>query len=430
MKTKILLLLTVVSLLSFAQSAKNRTGNVIFIHPDGTALADWNALRIVTVGPDSEINWDKLNGLGLYQGHIKNSVTSSSNAGATVHAYGIKAELNAFGMDKGEIPTALSGKKLSIMQEAKEKGIYTGLINSGSIIEPGTAVFVSSDTKRSHYESITKKVVESGTDLIFSGGENWMLPKGVKGRFLDSGERSDGINLIEYAKRVGYEVIYSKDELSSISPNVKKVLGVFAAEHTFNDETEEKQKEKQLPNYIETAPTLKEMTDFALKFFKSKGKFFLVIEEEGTDNFGNKNNAQAKLDALKRVDDAIGSVIDFIKKNPNTLLVTAADSEAGGMEVSGYEIDNLNANTILPPSDPNGSPIDGIKGKSSLPFLSAPDRNGNKFPFGIIWSTYGDVTGSVVARAHGLNSDRMKGKVDNTFIYRLMYFTLFGKWIK
>ncbi|KAF0151015.1 MAG: alkaline phosphatase [Ignavibacteria bacterium] len=430
MKTRVLLLLTLFSVLSIAQAEKFQTGSVIFIHPDGTSLSDWNALRILTAGPDSEINWDKLSGIGLYQGHIKNRITASSNAGATIHAYGIKADLDAFGMDNDDIPISLSGKKLSIMQEAKGNGIYTGLINSGSIIEPGTAVFVASETKRSNYDAITKKVIESGTDLIFSGGENWLLPKGVKGKFVESGERKDGLNLIDYAGSKGYKIVYTKYDLASLSPNEEKVLGVFAAEHTFNDLTEEDQQKLNLPNYVETAPTLKEMTDYALKFFANKGKFFLVIEEEGTDNFGNRNNAKGKLDALKRADDAIGSVFDFIKNNSNTLLVTAADSEAGGMEVAGYEIDNLDANTPLPAADPNGSPIDGVNGTSSLPFMSAPDSKGNRFPFGIAWATYGDVTGSVIARAHGLNSERMKGKVDNTFIYRLMYYSLFGKWFE
>lgn len=416
-----------VTLIISAQSGK--TGSVIFIHPDGTGLADWNALRILTAGPDGEINWDKLDGVGLYQGHIKNRVTASSNAGATIHAYGVKANVDAFGMNDGRVPVARSGKQMSIMQEAKSEGIFTGIINSGSIVEPGTAVFVASETKRGLSESITKIVVQSGTDLIFSGGEEWMLPEGVKGKFVESGKRKDGINLIDWALNNGYKVIYTFNELSTLSPNVEKVLGVFAGSHTFNDKTEEAQTELNLPNYLESAPTLKQMTDFALRFFSNKGIFLLVIEEEGTDNFGNKNNAQGKLEALKRADDAIGSVINFIEKNPTALLVTAADSEAGGMEVAGYEVKALEENKPLPEKDANGAPLDGIKGTGSTPFVSAPDINGKRFPFGIAWSSFGDVTGSVVARAHGMNAEKMRGKIDNTFIYRLMYLNLFNTWL-
>jgi len=90
---------------------------------------------------------------------------------------------------------------------------------------------------------------------------------------------------------------------------------------------------------------------------------------------------------------------------------------------------SLNENQPLPKFDNNGAPIDGIDGSGTLPFISAPDKNGNRFPFGIAWSTGEDVTGSVIARAEGMNSDRMKGKIDNTDIYRIMYLTLFGKWL-
>jgi alkaline phosphatase len=415
--------------ISFSQTSLQK-GNVIFIHPDGTGLADWNALRILKVGPDSDLNWDKMNSIGLYQGHIRNRVTASSNAGATIHAYGVKADVDDFGMIDNDIPVSRSGKRLSIMKEAIQQGIFTGLINSGSIEEPGTAVFVSSNVKRGNYNEIAKDVIQSGVDLIFCGGEDFLIPEGTRGRHSQNGKRQDGLNLIEWAKSNGYKVVFTKDELINTSYDEKKILGVFSARSTFNDRTEEELKEKGFPNYNQTAPTVAEMTKFALEFLSRKGQFFLVTEEEGTDNFGNRNNANGKLEALSNADEAIGFALEFTKKNPNTLLVTASDSEAGGMEVLGYELDNLSENTPLPERDANGSPIDGREGTGTLPFISSPDKNGNRFPFAIGWSCFGDVTGGVVARAHGMHSEKMKGKIDNTDIYRFMYLGLFGKWLE
>lgn len=406
-----------------------QTGNVIFIHPDGTSLSDWNALRILTAGPDSSINWDRMSDIGLYQGHIRDRVSSSSNAGATIHAYGIKADYTDFGMIDNQIPISRSGKRMSIMQEAIRNKIFTGLINSGSIVEPGTAVFVSSREKRNRYEDITKDVIQSGVDLIFSGGEEWMLPEGVQGRF-SYGKRTDGLNLIEWAGNHGYKIIYTKDELRNASINQKKILGVFAAIHSFNDKKEEDLIEAGLPNYSESAPRLDEMVKFALEFLSAKGQFFLVAEEEGTDNFGNKNNANGKLEALLNADNAIGEVLKFIEANPNSMLVTAADSDAGGLGIAGSEVKGLETNTPLPPTDYNGAPMDGINGTGTLPFISKPDKTGRTFPFGIVWASSGDLTGPIVARAHGLNADKMNGKIDNTDIYRMMYLTLFGKWLE
>jgi alkaline phosphatase len=421
-----ILILLLATYISFPQT---RTGNVIFIHPDGTSLSDWNALRILTAGPDSEINWDKLSGIGLYQGHIRDRLTASSNAGATIHAYGVKADLRDFGMTDGEIPISRSGKRMSIMQEAMQNNIYTGLINSGTIVEPGTAIFVSSREKRNMYQDITKDVVQSGVDLILSGGEEWMLPIGIKGKFCE-GKRTDGLNLIEWAEDNGYKIIYTKDELLNTSTNEKKILGVFAAEHTFNDKTEEELISEGIGNYSETAPRVNEMVKFALDFLSAKGQFLLVVEEEGTDNFANKNNANGTLEALLNADRAIGEVLKFYESNANTMIITAADSEAGGLAIAGYEVPNLDANTPLPARDRNGAPIDGRDGTGTLPFISKPDRNGKSFPFGIVWASFGDLSGAVVARAHGLNAEKMYGKIDNTDIYRMMYLTLFGVWLE
>lgn len=403
------------------------TGNVIFIHPDGTSLAAWNATRILYYGADGTLNWDKLTNVGLYQGHTKNTLTASSQAGATIHAYGVKVDYDSYGMNGTKPLTSFSGYNTSIMMEAQENGINIGIINSGTIVEPGSGAFVSSDVSRDNDKEIAKKIMESGADLILSGGEKLLIPEGVEGRH-GPGKRKDSLNLIERAKQNGYYVVYNREELLNLPDDTEKVLGVFALHHTFNDKSEEELTALGLPNYKTTAPTLAEMTDAAIRFLtKKEGKFFLVVEEEGTDNFGNSNNANGFFEALKRADDAIGIAYNFLLQKPNTLLITAADSEAGGLELRGFTVESMNPDLPLPLTDNNGAPLDGKNGQGTPPFVSAPDKSGKIFPFAVAWSSYGDVCGSVVAKAEGLNGELMKGKIDNTDIYRIMYATLFGK---
>jgi len=52
---------------------------------------------------------------------------------------------------------------------------------------------------------------------------------------------------------------------------------------------------------------------------------------------------------------------------------------------------------------------------------------GKQFQFAVAWSTSDDVYGSVIVKAEELNSEMLKGKIDNTEIHRIMYATLFGK---
>ena len=202
----------------------------------------------------------------------------------------------------------------------------------------------------------------------------------------------------------------------------KKLLGIFAGQDTFNDMQADQLKALGLPTYFPEAPTLQEMTSAALRVL-APGPFFLVVEEEGSDNFGNFNNAPGVLDALKRADDAFGAALDFVEKNPSTLLITAADSSAGSMDVLGFPPKPDLLAKAGSGKDANGAPygltLDG------QPFLSKPDRSGAAHPFVITWGSLNDTSGGILVRAAGKGAAEVRGSFDNTKIYNLMREALF-----
>ena len=407
-----------------AVCAHATANNVIFIHPDGAGVAYWQAARFYWAGPDAELNWDRIPHIAVYRGHMADSLSATSNGGATSHAYGIKVPSSAFGTDGKSTSraTAANGEQGSLMHEAMRRGVRTGLVNSGSIIEPGTACFVASTAQRGDYEQITSQVVESGVDVILSGGEEWFLPPSKTGRHVKAGKRTDGRDLIEEAKKNGYTVVFNRTELQSVPPDTKKLLGIFAEQDTFNDMDADKLKTLGLPTYAPEAPTLQEMTAAALLVL-APGPFFLVVEEEGSDNFGNFNNAPGVLDALKRADDAFGTALDFVVTHPETLIITAADSSAGSMDVLGFPPKPDLLAKAASGKDANGAPY-GLTPERQ-PFLSKPDRSGVAHPFVITWGTTGDSSGGILVRAAGKNADKVQGNFDNTKIYSLMREVLF-----
>ena len=407
-----------------------KTGSVIFYHVDGTGIAHWQMARFLLAGPDGDINWDRLPHAAVYRGHAEDVLTPSSNAGATMHAYGVKAPHAAYGTDaQGQPPLAPSGQRRSIMQEAKARGLATGLVNSGHAAEPGTAAHVTSVAERDAGEEIAAQLLASGTDVLFSGGEKWFLPQEVDGRH-GRGERKDGRNLIEEAKAAGYRMVFTREEMLALPDDAGKVLGLFARGDMFNAETEEMLTAQDLPTYDPAAPTLAEMTSTALRLLGGK-QFLLVVEEEGTDNFGNCNNATGTLEALRRADEGLGVALDYVEKHPDTLLLTCADSEAGGPDVVGLRGAKYEKPLLETGKDYNGAPVDGAErteaGGVAKPFVSAPDRAGRTHEFVVVWGTKMDSSGGIVARAAGLNADKVRGTFDNTAVYPLFYETLFGR---
>lgn len=434
MKTKTTygwLMLFFLSLVSLAGGAIRSEipmrGSVIFIHPDGAAANHWAALRLVDHGPDGMTRWDGLEAMGVYRGHPINSIASSSHAGATTHAYGKKVLKDSYGMNGTDPLTALSGAPVSILMEAHAAGIPVGIINSGHIAEPGTGVFAASHTTRRDGNAIAAKILSSGVPLILSGGEKYLLPEGTEGFHGGEGARTDGRNLITEAKEAGYTVVFDRSQLLALNPSAEeKVLGVFAHENTFNAEPEEVLAESGLPLFFPDAPTIADMTAFGIEFLSSKGTpFFLVAEEEGSDNFSNNGNARGMLVAMRHADAAIGHALNYQLNDPETLIIIAADSNAGNPALYAVDDPKMAANP-LPERSPNGAPVDGVDGPGSMAFVAAPNAAGDRLPFAIIWPDYGDFHGGVIARAHGLNSHLLPNNVHNVDIYRIMYATLFG----
>ncbi|MEM9350788.1 MAG: alkaline phosphatase [Pseudomonadota bacterium] len=408
-----------ISLASAGQAQE--TGNVIFFHPDGTGVNHWLAARMHTVGPDGELNWDKLPALGVYTGHMADRVTGTSHGGATVHAYGVKVRADSFGMNETEMLTAASGRDMSIAEEAMAAGKAVALVQSGHIAEPGTAVFVASNKSRSNTHDISRQVISSGAQVIMAGGERFLLPEGVEGRH-GPGQRSDRRNLINEAKELGYTVVYTRDEMLALdTATVDKVLGIFAHNHTFNDQERERNLIDGLPTYWESAPTIAEMAEVALAIVsRNEDGFFAVIEEEGTDNIANNMNAFGTLEALSRADAAVGSILDFMEDRDDTMLIMAADSDAAGLQVYRQEEGAVEATTR------GGGVLHGVQGAFGDAFETAPDKNGNTHFYGIAWTGYSDVAGGILVRGAGLNSDLIEPLMDSTEVYSVMYETLFG----
>jgi alkaline phosphatase len=258
-----------------------RTGNAIFLHPDGAGLSSYHAARAYWDGPDAVSEWDRLPEMAAYRGHMADVFTGTSNGGATTHAFGYKVSgPGSFGRD-GEGDAArpiqgLSGYPGSVMREAAAAGHPIGVINDGVIAEPGTGAFLAEVGNRDQFDEISRQMIlgRPGTrdalpQVIMGGGERDLLPQGTpvcpagqearldcsvhggqpspSGAAYGTGARTDGVNLLVEAQKAGYEIVRTRAQFQALAQRVKangrvvpRVLGVFAYEDTFNDVPEER----------------------------------------------------------------------------------------------------------------------------------------------------------------------------------------------
>jgi hypothetical protein len=198
--------------------------------------------------------------------------------------------------------------------------------------------------------------------------------------------------------------------------------------NTYNDKRPDVLKSQGLPTYNPDQPTFDEMVRVALAIMGSDPAtpFFIVAEEEGTDNFSNLSNAQGMLDAMERADRAIGEALKFMASQPQRAvhLLVAADSDAGSPTL--WAPREAAEGFQLPPRSSTGAQLDGPDGTGGRPFVTPPDAYGNRHVFGIAWPDSGDMPGSAISRAHGFRSDLLPPTLDNTGIYKVLYEVLFG----
>jgi alkaline phosphatase len=459
-----------------AESTSTR-GNVVFLHPDGTAASHWHAARSYWYGPDAIMAWDRLPNMAVYRGHMSDQLAATSNGGATTHAFGYKVRgPGSFGKDGDRSILALSGYAGSIMREAANAGHPVGIVNDGDVAEPGTGAFLAEVDDRYNSTEIVRQMLEGRPGagdrepvVVLGGGERFFLPEGtprcetearldcavhidpVNGR---GPNRTDGRNLLQEAALNGWVIARTRAQFDSVrswlagdDAVVPKVLGLFAADDIFNDVPEEELIRLQLVDETRAAddprgrlviwgdrpgtlgfdpPTAKEMTEMALTVMERHSRergmpFLLVVEVESTDNLPNENNAIGALRALKRADDVVEVVSGFQQIHSATLVLTAADSDGSGLKLLAPAPKDASGNVGGLEGNPTGDSsmrvmhaLDGIEGRHTRPFVAAPDASGRPLEFAIAWAGVEDVAGGVIARAQGTNAELLR----TTFVER------------
>jgi alkaline phosphatase len=210
-----------------------------------------------------------------------------------------------------------------------------------------------------------------------------------------------------------------------------RVLGLFAAEDLFVTGNEEELREKKVPRRVDIAPTISEMTDFALRFLGGKPNgFLLAINSEAADNYATNLNARDTLAAMEDDDRAIGLMLRFAESRPKTHVMVLADGGEGGFAPIGWlrpgEV--FERDKPLPATDSrSGAQIHGRDGMETPPFLTAADESGTRHAFAVSFAARAQHGGGVVVRAAGHRADLVRGSMDTTDVYRVLYDVLFDK---
>lgn len=273
--------------------------NIIFMIGDGMGVSQVTSAFYFG---NSTPNFTKFNVVGLSETSSTSHLITDSAAGATALSTGQKTYKRAIGVDKDSvaIPT--------ILEQLQKHQYQTGLVSLTSITHATPAAYYAHVKDRDLHEDIALDFLKSDVDFAAGGGLKFF------------NKRKDGKNLLKQLSKN-----YKIDTVSLSKPVVgKKNLYLMA--------------EDAMPNKVQgRGDFLPEATQVALDYFSKKEKpFFLMVEGSFIDWGGHATDAEMMTKEVLDFDKTIGVVIDFIKKNPNTLLVVTADHETGGASIGKY----------------------------------------------------------------------------------------------
>lgn len=271
--------------------------NVIYFIVDGMSLPHLHAANTANKG---NLFMENFKHMGLATTHSADRYITDSAAGGTALATGQKTYNGAIGVD-------VNKKSIkSILKEASEKGLATGLVSTSAITHATPASFIAHQESRNMYEEIAADFLKTDINVFIGGGYKHFT------------ERKDGRNLVEELKQKGYRVEQDINTIKNITEG--KLAGLTAAEH--NGRVDERG--DMLP--IATRSAIQILSN-------SKKGFFVMVEGSQVDWGGHAGSTIYVVEDMLDTDRAVGEAMEFAAQNKETLVVVTSDHETGGMAI-------------------------------------------------------------------------------------------------
>lgn len=283
--------------------------NIIFMIGDGMGLTQ------ITAGMISngyKLNLEQFKSIGLHKSYSFNNLITDSAAGATAFSIGRKTFNGAIGVGQDTMPY------LTILQQASQRGMVTGLVATSTIVHATPAAFIAHNWSRNDYEGIATEFLSGHLDCFIGGGKKYFT------------RRKDEVDLYQSLRNKGYQISdYLDGEISNINI-ISNKFGFLTADGD------------PLP-VSQGRDYLSDASMKAIQHLDKQNKgFFLMIEGSQIDWGGHANNANYVVTEMLDFDKTIGRVLEWVKQNGNTLLIVTADHETGGLSINeGTTMDSL-----------------------------------------------------------------------------------------
>lgn len=208
-----------------------------------------------------------------------------------------------------------------IFQRARAAGIRTAAVTTARITHATPAGFLVNMPSRNDEDAIAEAYLTQTADILLGGGTE----------HFDPNIRTDTKDMFATFAEAGFAVLRDRNALGT-APIDKPWLGTFGQDHLpySIDLTHNKALRAKVPS-------LNEMTEAALRKLSALDqRFFMQIEAARVDHGAHANDAPASIYDQLEFDATLATVLDFIARNPNTILVVTTDHGNANPALNGF----------------------------------------------------------------------------------------------
>jgi alkaline phosphatase len=211
----------------------------------------------------------------------------------------------------------------TILEIAKENGYATGLVTTTRVTHATPAAWISHQMHRDLEDAIALDYLKFRPEVLLGGGSAQFSPS----------TRKDGRDLFREFANSGFDVSTDKGSLLSMAAesSSKPLLGLFNSSHISYYVDRMNDAELNIKQ-----PDLAEMTSLALKRLSANSKGFILQVEAGRiDHASHSNDAWAAINDMYEMDVTLGVIEEYLKINPNTLVIVTSDHGNSGWGING-----------------------------------------------------------------------------------------------
>ncbi|OIM98809.1 alkaline phosphatase [Polynucleobacter sp. QLW-P1DATA-2] len=315
-------------------SGPRRVKNVILFIGDGMTIANRTTARVLSKGIQEgkyqgRLAFDDMPSTAMIGTSGSDSLITDSANSMSAYTTGHKTAVNAMGVYVSRASDNFSHPKVETIAELVKRNtkMSVGIVSDAELEDATPGAVVSHTRRRADKQYIADQLLASGAEVILGGGSAYFYPQSAKGS-----KRKDEKNLVESFKSDGYQVAFTKQELISAaqSKNTKKLFGVFHPDNMDGSLDRlylKKNTVEQYPNQ----PDLTEMTQSAIDVLsRNPNGFFLMVEAALIDKFNHPLDwERAAFDTIM-LSNAVQIARDFAKTHPDTLIIVTPDHTHSG----------------------------------------------------------------------------------------------------